>query len=330
MQGRLNNVSLVRLIAILFIFGHHIICGFFGNASYGVLYFPSSFGVEIFLFISAFLYGNKDITNFRTFFKKRFLTIFLPYYIFLAMLLIVYLIYNPSLITFTEILNAVFCLYIFDGSFHSLRHFWFLPVIMLCYCLIPLLQKLFKEDTSLKTKNFIKTLLCLIVITEFILAYNSGTHLQFTCFILGYFMAKKVDYHKVSLVLTLPLFLVTALVYLAVRPSMDVIGTILSNGVGQICMLVMGISFTYALLNIFDFLNNKDTPKILVWSDKISYHFYIVHQVLLLKYLSVLWLTPYLAVNIIIAFVLSCVWAYIVYLIQKGITHLFKPKPQTT
>ena len=329
MQGRLNNVSLVRLIAILFIFTHHIICGFYGNASFGVLYFPSSFGVEIFLFISAFLYGNKDITNFRTFFKKRFLTIFLPYYIFLAMLLIIYLIYNPALITVNEIINAIFCLYIFDGSFHSLRHFWFLPVIMLCYLFIPLLQKLFKEDTSAKTKTCIKVLLCIITIIEFILAYTSGTHLQFTCFILGYFMAKKVDYNKVSARVTLPIFLITALVYLAVRPNMDAIGSVLSNGVGQICMLIMGISFTYALLNIFHFLNNRDTPKLLVWSDNISYHFYIVHQVLLLKYLSVLWLTPYLPVNIIIAFVLSCIWAYLLYLAQNGITRLFKRKPKT-
>ncbi len=303
---RLNNISLVRMLAVIFIFLHHVICGLYSNATTALLFFPLSVGVEIFLFISAFLYGNKKITNFKSFFKKRFIYIFLPYYIFVVSLFIFYLIFNPEVLTTWEIIQGLFCLYIFDNSFHPLRHFWFLPIIMICYLLLPILQKLFDPNTSTKTQKIIKFLLTVIILTELVLTFN-GTHMQFTCFILGYYFANKKDYNKLPFIKTIPLFLLICGLYIIARGSNLIFDApALSNIIGQVCMLFMGILLTLILLKIFNFLNKKPTPMLLKISDKCSYQFYIVHQIFLIGQLSLLHLTPYLILNIIIAFAVSC------------------------
>ena len=88
-KQRIEELELVRAIAFIFILIQHTIGGYsispkapFSNAVIlGVIYSISKAGVPMFIFISALslCYRYSDGINIREFYKKRIITILLPY-----------------------------------------------------------------------------------------------------------------------------------------------------------------------------------------------------------------------------------------------------------
>ena len=326
---KLYNISVLRAIAMLMLFAHHVLCGILGDGNSSITYFPITMGVEIFLFVSAFLYGNKEIKDFKQFFKKRLLFIFLPYYIFIFIIFLIYLIFLPSMLSAWEITKGTFCLYVFDSSYNSLGHFWFLPIIMIAYCFLPLLQKYYNPNTKQKTKTILKVIFLLIILGEICFSFF-GHHLQFTAFFAGYYVAKQKDVNKSNPFYYGMVFLLSVVLYFLVHGHYALGSSeYLRNGIGYMLMFVAGISFSFWLLRSFNFLNKRE-HKVLNFVDKISYTFYIVHHVLLIKALSVLHITPYLWLNITIALVASVVLAYLLQLCVTGILKLTQKKKAAT
>lgn len=60
------SVSVIRLFAMLMIISCHILQGLNNKWAFWV-----NVGVQIFFFISGFLYGKKDIDNIKTFYVGR-------------------------------------------------------------------------------------------------------------------------------------------------------------------------------------------------------------------------------------------------------------------
>ena len=72
-----NAVAFIRLISLIMIVSCHILQGLGNKMAFWV-----NVGVQIFLFISGFLYGTKKIDNFSNFYKQRLIKILLPFSIF--------------------------------------------------------------------------------------------------------------------------------------------------------------------------------------------------------------------------------------------------------
>jgi peptidoglycan/LPS O-acetylase OafA/YrhL len=80
---RLSSISLVRLIAFALIFTFH--CFFFDTDIISQRFFPFSAAVQSFLFLSGFLYSQKNVSR-KGFFKDEFVKLAWPcllYFLFL-------------------------------------------------------------------------------------------------------------------------------------------------------------------------------------------------------------------------------------------------------
>ena len=75
LKERFIVASVLRLISAILIFVFHYLLTFTG---YGKTFFPLYFAVQVFLFISGFLYGDKKIKSLKDFYLKNFVKILVP------------------------------------------------------------------------------------------------------------------------------------------------------------------------------------------------------------------------------------------------------------
>lgn len=160
------NISLLRTLSTIIIVVFHVL--FALSPGEGKTYFPLYIGVPIFLFISGFLYANKKIDSVKRFYKNNILKIAVPTLLFLILYCAAIGIY--SLCTGTAFISLF---YDFSGggtSVLSIGHLWFIPAIILCYLILPLLSNIYN-------KKYSKTITSLCIIFLVIL--------EFGCIILG-------------------------------------------------------------------------------------------------------------------------------------------------
>ena len=118
------GLSMVRLIAMISIISCHIM-QYFGNISCYYL----NVGVWLFLFISGFLYGKKDISDVTVFYKKRLVRILVPYYIMLGVIILVNLLQGES-ITAKELISSILCLQWYGKTVPNCGHLWYISCIL--------------------------------------------------------------------------------------------------------------------------------------------------------------------------------------------------------
>lgn len=188
-------ISLSRICGMLLIVLCHVVVCYnvpMGSALSGFF----NCGVELFLLISGYLFGQRIIDDWGAFYSKRFRTVSIPAIItsvlVMAALLIVrqplewqsivaYLLDAEGLL----FLNWDFVTSNLFNEILSLGPLWFTTIIMLCYLLIPLLQRV-AHLNSIRYILFIIIGLVIVIICPFI-------HLEyFFVFSIGYF-AGKID-----------------------------------------------------------------------------------------------------------------------------------------
>ena len=188
-------ISLSRICGMLLIVLCHVVVCYnvpMGSALSGFF----NCGVELFLLISGYLFGQRIIDDWGAFYSKRFRTVSIPAIItsvlVMAALLIVrqplewqsivaYLLDAEGLL----FLNWDFVTSNLFNEILSLGPLWFTTIIMLCYLLIPLLQRV-AHLNSIRYILFIIIGLVIVIICPFI-------HVEyFFVFSIGYF-AGKID-----------------------------------------------------------------------------------------------------------------------------------------
>lgn len=186
-------ISLSRICGMLLIVLCHVVVCYnvpIGSALSGFF----NCGVELFLLISGYLFGQRIIDDWGAFYSKRFRTVSIPAIItsvlVMAALLIVrqplewqsivaYLLDAEGLL----FLNWDFVTSNLFNEILSLGPLWFTTIIMLCYLLIPLLQRV-AHLNSIRYILFIIIGLVIVIICPFI-------HLEyFFVFSIGYFAGK--------------------------------------------------------------------------------------------------------------------------------------------
>ena len=95
----------------------------------------------------------------------------------------------------------------------------------------------------------------------------------------------------------------------------------------------MAVCFSIAFLFLFKFLNKYDSFKFLKFTDKYAFQIYFYHHIFIVGTLSMLSLTPYVSVNIILMLLATLVCAVVMEFVSgkliKFINKLiFKKKKQ--
>ena len=309
------SISFVRFIAMIFIVLCHIFQYFDNEMAWWF-----NVGVQLFLFISGWLYANKKIDNYKKFYLKEFIKILLPYYIYLMIISIIYYIFIPGNINIKDIiLSLLLC-----RTLKGLSHLWFIRYIILCYLLLPLLYKIF-NDKKLNKKTIVR-ILVLFFLFELLglLTKNFINGTWINCFIVGLLISRYKDILKKRILLSCLAF--TSIVLIGIEIIIKYIINIKFQGIlsmifnkyCNICHLLLCILLFFVLRTVYIVLKKeKNKNYILDFTDKYSYFIYITHHIYILGMLSFFKYIDnvYLAVFFII--VATLVSAYFLYLITN-------------
>lgn len=138
MEKRDLRIQLIRIVAMSLIIVCHL-CTCSTNSILSSLGLFFDVGVFIFFLISGFLYGDKNIENTKEWLKKRLAVILIPMYIFV--LLLIWINITTGTINILQTIPYLFNMQYFYGGIQGGGHLWFISVIMICYLLLPIMNK---------------------------------------------------------------------------------------------------------------------------------------------------------------------------------------------
>ena len=120
-------------------------------------------GVQIFLFLSGYLYGNKDkIEGITCWYCNRLKRILIDYYLFIFPGILFAILFNKN-ITLTQIISLIS--FSGSGGYLAFDHLWFISTILFCYFLTPFFLDFLSEQ---KVLLLIIRLIIGLLIIEFI------------------------------------------------------------------------------------------------------------------------------------------------------------------
>ena len=187
-----NEISIIKVVAMFMILGCHLSEWLGIN----VLAMVLNVGVEIFLFVSGYLYANRSIGKTKNFIEKKFLKICVPTYIvFLILALANILIFNKSYFYMTPVylFNLQGASFIFDKVsipvLDALGQLWFMTAIFINYLILIAVKKYEKNTFWQNKKKVFVTFfvfLCIAMGLVFL-----GVHICYTfIFFVGYAYGK--------------------------------------------------------------------------------------------------------------------------------------------
>ena len=322
------SLSMVRFGAMLTVIFCHLFeqIGFtlgYGR-SLGIIGNFLAVGVQIFLLLSGYLYGRRLLFEKETrleFVVRNFKKILLDYYVYVFCVIIpVYLLWKPESIT----IRSVFCLVTCSGTVGGVGHLWFIPYILVCYLLTPLL---FDIKAGLKEKRSMKSLWQLIFSVLVIMGgvevlcvafnvYFIGTWIN--CYIVGFFLPDILsavgDGEKIkkqllifNIIAAIPLTIVWYEFRYVIQPQFG--GGIEYKCCGYVidyCRSQAALTIAFLLYMVGHSLcENRWIYKVLAWSDRYSFDIYICHMIFITGSFSLLRCTGSLVLNVILIFVSS-------------------------
>lgn len=309
-----SSISTVRLISLIMIISCHILQGLNNETAFWL-----NLGVQIFFFMSGYLYGKKEICNYLTYYKTRLINILIPTTIIVSIMCmlekaILHINYSNSYI----ILNLI-GLGGFFGNLQTLTHTWFVSYILICYLITPILQKLFKKDNNIETL-FI-AIITLILFRHFCII--SINHVWIINYILGYFFSRCCITEKhqkyflaIIIILSALMFPLALLVRYNLTSNVPVFILYFKNQIWDWEHVFLGTLLFIVFYNIASRLNIKYNM-ILKFSDKYSFFIYLTHQIFILNQFSVLNLTNNMFINIFLIFILSILSGVLLYYLYQ-------------
>ncbi len=290
MKEKDYSISLVRFVAMVFIFICHICKQFDTKTSIGggIIEWKNWFnvGVQCFLLISGYLYGKrKNIDNILEWYKKVFLKILLDYYVFVLIMIPVYYFFSPNGVEVSDIIHLL----TFSGTIEGLGHLWYIPTILFCYLLTPLTLLLVE---SLMKRPFAKVIMGIII---FLMAVQIVIMLFFdffsaawiNCYVIGILCSylEGGKYHRFLgiFVIIISIAAVVFQIYgelidLGLKTHWASVWGLYSNYVH----VLLGLTIMICLRGLWEKIGDRHNRlflRILDWSDKYSYDVYFVHAV---------------------------------------------------
>lgn len=281
-EVRDNSISYIRMIATIMIVLCHIFQYYNNKLAWWL-----NVGVQIFLIISGYLYGLKTVSNIIEFYKKQILKVVIPFWSYLCVVTIFFVIYQNSQVSPKTIILA------FTGAkpFVGLEHLWFVPYIVVCYLLIPILQELRDRWSLFSIRKMLIYLIVLMGIIELLgIAYSFYfVPSRINCFIIGYFLPSIIEKLKerkkeLNLIIVVTAFILS-IIRIVINTMIDASGVMQSlfGIIGEYSHVILGLAIFVILKTI---LSNSKQSVFTRLSDKYSYYVYITHHLFILSEFS--------------------------------------------
>ena len=319
----------IRVISTLMIFLCHTVFLFGDLIGKTAQFF--NIAVTVFFFISAYLYSLREKYSqggVLLWYKKRLIRIIVPYYIFLFVLFILFLIFHQEINPLEWITTGLIIAGVTETPIVSTGHLWFITAIVICYIITPLLYKI-RANKKATVLFLLIILICYFPVAIFTKDIFSTYYSAVLQYIIAFFFLK-LYIERVSKktgiivgVLSLISGCILKLLFVYYFDNTIMYTKFLVN----ICSLIIGFgifaSIYYFIVNTYS-LSNK-LYKIVDFFDSFSYEFYIVHMVFIRGRFSVLvFENPFL--NIAIALILSLLFGYLLHILSNEIIKVTKWK----
>lgn len=310
------SISIIRSIAVCMIVSCHIFQGLNVELAYWM-----NVGVQIFLCMSGYLYGKKDIKDIKKWYIRQYLKIMIPVWVILTCLLIILSFCHNESIS----LSSVVFSYLGVAGFQTLpelTHTWFITYILFCYLITPLLERI-DIISGVSEWKFLFYLASIIICLEvlymgkivsvmpqYVAVYIIGYYLSHNEKIKGIYVRK--IYIKLFGILTVVLFPIRLLIQYGNLKIENGYWNILRGQIIDWHHLLIGISLFIFLLSFIE--NRKiesNSIKAVNYLDKYSYYIYLVHQIFILNTFSLLNFTRFLFLNLIMIVVAIAFSSYI-------------------
>lgn len=294
-----NAITIVRVLSMMMIITCHILQGY--NQPLAFLF---NVGVQIFFLLSGFLYGKIEITSISSFVKKCSVKVYIPFIILVLLCVAIYKIFNVIDVPIRDVVPYVFNMQGFIGTpIEGLNHLWFLSVLMVCYCITPIAQKILRY-------NFIWYLALWIItcVIEFGFVQKMQSIAAWVMlYLLGMFWGKNENkWINIGLPVTSTIISFVMMCFLKMEYLTD--PHMVRYSIGLHCVLALCIvSVLYCALGKIEFC----MPKWLQYCNDVSYEVYLIHHILILGPLSLLFLTPIKAINIVLIIVITFVLSFL-------------------
>lgn len=306
------SISIARFLAMIMIISCHMFSYYDNELAHWL-----NVGVQIFLVISGFLYGTKDISSPIVFLKRNFRKIIIPYWLFLVLAIAGYLLFCPMDLSISAIIRAFTC----SGTIKGLGHLWFVGYILFCYLITPYLYGLRKytEKLPLSTTFLIY---CGLFIAIQLMGFLFDSYFapdRVSCFVSGFFLADLFKRFSPGQALLLKVVIVLfafvingAEVFVKYYSQITFVGwqDLVFRALCRYSHLLLGLAIFLLLYGRF-----RKGEYCIIWrlSDKYSYPIYLVHQLFILSPLTLMSITDINAINwlvVVIAIIFSGVLLY--------------------
>ena len=287
-QSESIALSIIRVFAMMLIVSCHI-AQYYGFKVAWVL----NVGVQIFFFMSGFLYGKLDssVSPF-VFYKKRFIKVYLPYIIWFAIVMVVYAAFHLYRINAKQAVLYLLNLQWFSTPIEGLNHLWFLTVLMVAYLLTTWLKKFHEKYPICCVTAFVLFCVVEFFFVKKFYSFCAWLSLYFIGMIYGYYYSKRIS----NIVL-----IVGSVILIVLGFSFKQDWLIQTENQHYSIWLhwVLGL-FLFALLFrvLPQIIRSNKKYSAIVYLDRLSYEVYLTHHPLVLGPLSMLLITRYDMVNI--------------------------------
>ncbi len=312
------SISLIRLISMLLIVTCHIMQWLDWELAWWF-----NVGVQIFLCISGYLYGQSKKQDVVVFYKSRFIKILVPYFIVFFVAVGFEICFVRSELSVVNVIGGLFCKMTIPGG----EHLWFIKYILLCYLITPLLT-IYRDKYVHDGKSWwLFSIISVVVTSAFF-----GVHIQsfnpawMTCYVIGFALGANKGYCSKGVLVSL--FVVVTVICNGIQIYVDYIVRASFTGLldtlysyyQDYSHVLLGVSLFLIMIVVFDKIHFSDKfVQVLNISDKYSYAIYLVHQFFILGSFSLMALTPMVPVNIIIIIGCILVSTWVLKLVENSI-----------
>lgn len=285
-----DTLNLIRWLSTISI----VICHLFQRYDLVAAYI-FNIGVQVFFFLSGFLYGNKRIIKPLSFYKSRITKLYIPYAIWVAIAAC-----SLKLIVESHTISSTdwFLQMIMLKNLPGLNHLWFMRVIFLCYFILP-----FVDWCLTQKKSFFLVTLSLMLGLMIYINYHA-TLLWIGVYFAGYLCGRYPNLQK-----SLGVISVMVVLYLLLRAPFHInlfkepsVQNDLLHAFGGICIFLL----IYKNMRHIEF-NRKLS---LILNKGGGYEIYLTHHLFIIGPLSILYITPFPVLNILIVIIITLFSSY--------------------
>lgn len=289
-QSESTALSIIRVFAMVLIVLCHIAQCYDMKVAWLL-----NVGVQIFFFMSGFLYGKLELPSSPfAFYKKRFVKVYLPYFVWVTLIVSVYVLFNLYKPNKWQIVLYLFNLQWFVTPIDGLNHLWFLTVLMVGYLLTPWVKRIQIKYPLFCVLAFVICCAIEFVIVKKFYSFFAWVALYFAGMLYGLFDSKKLS-NVVILVAG------AFLILMGMSFKIDWLTQTEYRYHSIWLHWVLGLFLFVVLYRVLLRLIKSDKKHVALkhW-DQISYEVYLTHHPLILGPLSLMFLTRYSLMNVLL------------------------------